>query len=287
MAEAGFCDNSGFSGWRCDGQTSKYCSCRTKIKSKSSKFSLKRSCDKTQESYCSYGCSYASGRCSFPPTPKPAHKACAKQSITDAKYTNVCPVLAPPYLLWQNVAESTQLMDAYLRRAAEDAQWWKSLRTEMVFLNTTDDEDSVTFNITNFQDLVKHVPEVITAWQNSQCENSLIDYSCRWAFPQCKGDSGFAPDCVRSCKKLDRCVEVAYQACLSAAKRFPPGTIGCNQYVDLFPDNVQPDGLRKCDLFCVENQNDYVLGYSGASPTSMPSSLFGLFISTLLLLGVW
>lgn len=278
FADAGFCDEgSSFSGWRCDGDTKKYCSCSTSSKG--------TKCDKTREEFCNLGCTW--GACDLPPTPAPANEVCATTVLDDLKTTveqefdaankpipdsgteitlqGFCPVVTgSTYFTWKDRQLNNDEIEAqFLNQAYEDVIWWDDLRLSLV------QSDNSTY--TTIADL----PAAIRTPWTLDCSQSVKDQSCRSTFPQCKGDKGFNDECVKSCKKIDTCLNSIVAAC--NVYKETTTDIVCKTYKDFFPEDLDAAGSRKCESICATWQNDFVSG--AASLATSVLAVAGIFAS--------
>lgn len=286
VVDAGFCEYKTFSGSYCEGDTSKYCSCKYKKK--------KIKCDKSYERRCSYGCK--SGSCALPPTPKAADKTCSKTKV-GAPYNVVCPVLKN-YTLWKNYAGSKALLTELDFQTKDDIKWWKALRLRMIEIDSdklnktnTTGMPSTEFcdvpNATCVNEFLGAFTDVKDSWVSNKCDEASLDYTCRWGFPECKSDKGVLSACEKSCKQMDVCLAGAVAACEKANNDTFKGVLICKKYADTITDDekkkyLTPDGKRNCAKFCKENQNDFEPNGASTLRSSLLLAVVPAFVAYLL-----
>lgn len=256
---AGFCDSYSSNGYRCDGSTAKYCSCKssTKCEKKQQSCSSGISYPSDTGCKCSYGCStFTSGGCRSAPTPPPADKLCATSTVlASTAEGTICPIITTAsYKLWKDT-DTAQKADAVLRVQAT------LLEEEQIEMNIF-----VTSNETLYP-----VPASITA-AFASCKATLVSYACRRNFPECRMDGltgeGFNTNCEADCAKIDMCMDTAYAAC-QALPSTAANTTRCASYAEMYPDQVMDDGSRNCVRLCAFYQNDYVASAGSVSPAAL------------------
>jgi hypothetical protein len=138
-------------------------------------------------------------------------------------------------------------------------------------------------NATCIGELKTEFQTVGQAWDNNQCDYWSNDYTCRWGFPECKGDKGVVSQCEISCKKMDVCLAATHKACVEANNSTFGGVLNCKTYAETITAEEKVkyllNGERNCAKFCKENQNDY--DPSGAF--TLQASLFLSLVPALVL----
>lgn len=238
---AGFCDEWLISGYHCDDtNSSKHCSCSSKKKS--------TKCEISSEFNCTYGCGFT-GRCSPPPTPKPADEACATEAITEVTLLAVCPIVGGTYRTWMDKQESVPWLTEASKSITTDTDWWT---VDLIPYMVEFADDNLEQTFANVQ---VEAPLVYDAWTTT-CANHAKDFSCRRMIPECKLDKGSNDACMEVCPKLDECVDAVHTACLQSMD-LPNNTVtNCTSYDSLFHEFIDGDGDRDCESLCGSSQND-------------------------------
>lgn len=210
----------------------------------------------------------------------------ATAGVNDAA---ICPVggstfsMPSPYVPWKDVSGSTANLKARLEASALDAQWFRDVLFQRMFLpvDTKQFKDNVT------HPLHAHVAEVeaniatlrtgLTTYFDSQKEN-FISFSCMRNIPQCSADKGSTTACESRCNKVSLSVKGFQAKCEQMFNNTVDGTYTKLSFVGGKPNAAQDNQIFACRPLGYVKDGEYVVYERDCDGTNPDSEYPGLCI---------